>query len=340
MTHGKNVTTGPASTPRFDKLLTGEHAGPACYVTVPPSVSPPSDVEHNIAISDSCDTFSKTTTQATLMSNKSPTTTSPRVDECITVEEVPARRAAGCASEHTAHAAGQVAWALYEHVFRVTNNMGVARSVILSETWATIAFVAEARFDKPSMALNGDVRVQRHVDTRTIKMVQACLHGVPAGVPRAPALEVRRILGGGLALALSQSPSPLRMHVCGDRAYVPTGRRVRACGAAGLQGLLVSVARVMVREDREGGRLGGSPALALSSSLSSPRMHVCGDRECVPRGGRVMAGRAAGLQGLLVGVVRVMARADLHGGGAYGGKPLFGTPIITLFPRLARYFGI
>ena len=239
MTHGKNITSGPASTPRYDNL-TPEH-GVACYVTETPLVSPLSVVEHNIAISDTCETFSKTTTQATLMSNKSPTTTSPRVDECITVEEVPARRAAGCASEHTAHAAGQVASVSHEHVSRVSNNKGIARSVVISEARVTIAFDEDARLDKRSMALNGDGRAPRHVERFTTRMEQACLQGLLVGAARATALEVHQkggILGGSPALALSSSHSPPRLHVVLVDRDAPTGERVTARGAAGLQGLL------------------------------------------------------------------------------------------------------
>ena len=48
-----------------------------------------------------------------------------------------------------------------------------------------------------------------------------------------------------------------------------------ACRAAGLQGLLVGVVRVMAREDlHRGGHMGGSPSLALPSSPSSPGLHV------------------------------------------------------------------
>ena len=137
MANVTKATTGPASTPWFDNLLTGEHAGAACYVSESPSVSPPSVVEHNITVRDSCDTFCK---PITLMNNQPPTTTSPCSDAGNTAEEAPARRPTGRKYKPTAHPAGQVAQVSQVHVYRVANNKGAAGSAILRKARDSIAF--------------------------------------------------------------------------------------------------------------------------------------------------------------------------------------------------------
>ena len=91
MTHGKNTTSGPASTPRFDNVPP-EH-GVVSYVTEAPLVSPLSVVEHNIAINNGCEIFLRST--QTMMKDNSNTVTSPLSDASNTTRDGSAHRSTG-----------------------------------------------------------------------------------------------------------------------------------------------------------------------------------------------------------------------------------------------------
>ena len=164
MTHGKNATTGPASTPRFDNLLTGEHAGPACYVTVPPSVSPLSVVAHNIAISDACESFFKTQTTA-IMKSSSPAVPSPLSDASNTMTESPTQRSTGRKSKAAVNGDAVMPKATKKSMRIAASVKGSSgRSKVVTRRGAsTIPFEVDPRLTKESPEGDGDGEATRLV---------------------------------------------------------------------------------------------------------------------------------------------------------------------------------
>ena len=166
MANGKNVTTGPASTPWFDNLLPGEHAGAACYVSESPSVSPPSVVEHNIAISNTCETFCKSPTTA-IMKPSSPAVPSPLSDASNTVTESPTQRSTGRKSKAAVNSDAAIPKATKRSMRKTVSAKGPGRvKVVTRGATSTIPFEEDPRLATESTESDGDGKASRLVRKR------------------------------------------------------------------------------------------------------------------------------------------------------------------------------
>ena len=167
MTHGKNITSGPASTPRYDNV-TPEH-GVACYVTETPLVSPLFVVEHNIAISDAHENFLRST-QA-MMNNSHNTVTSPLSDASNTTKDGSDHRSTGRKSKST----GTAEAAPSKRPLRSTSRAAMAKGQVKPRAAtrkgaSTVPLERDARIARAGEVASARVPVRQHVHGRSQSM--------------------------------------------------------------------------------------------------------------------------------------------------------------------------